>query len=65
MQAVRAYRYTLMQAVRARIVTDWRDYPHTKVDIEMWRAIRRAVELNAFLEDVPYKRYELKHGQRS
>ena len=63
LQAVRAYRYTLLQAVRARIVTDWRDYPHTIVNVEMERAVRRAVELNAFLEDVPYARYE-KHEAR-
>jgi hypothetical protein len=60
LQAMRAYRYTLMQAVRAGIVLDWRDYPHTRMDIEMERVIRRAVELNAFLEDVPYARYERK-----
>jgi hypothetical protein len=50
--------------VRARLVRDWRDYPHTRVDVEMDRMIRRAVELKAFLEDVPYARYERRrHGQ--
>lgn len=58
LQAERAYRYTLNQAVRARIVTDWRDYAHTRVNVEKDRAIKRAVELDAFLEDVPYARYE-------
>ena len=65
LQARRAYRYTLMQAVRARLVRDWRDYPHTRVDVELDAMIRRAVELRAFLEDVPYARYErqrLRHG---
>jgi len=34
-QCRRAYRYTLTQAVRHGIVDDWRDYPHTRVDIEL------------------------------
>jgi hypothetical protein len=63
LQAQRAYRYTLMQAVRARLVKDWRDYPDTHVKIERDRAIRRAVELKAFLEEVPYARYERKQKQ--
>ena len=58
LQATRAYRYTRLQAVRARIVRDWRDYQHTRVNVEVDRAIRRAVELKAFLEGVPYARYE-------
>jgi hypothetical protein len=58
LQARRAYRYTLMQAVRARLVRDWRDYPHTRVDVELDAMIRRAVQLKAFLEDVPYARYD-------
>src|SRR3954463_16570184 len=45
LQARRAYRYTLMQAVRAGIVRDWREYPHTRVNVEVERAIGRAVEL--------------------
>jgi REP element-mobilizing transposase RayT len=56
-QARRAYRYTLTQAVRAQLVSDWRDYPHTRVNVELERAIARALELRAFLEGVPYKRY--------
>lgn len=58
LQAQRAYRYTLMQAVRAGIVADWREYRHTRMSIGLNRAIRRAVELKAFLEGVPYARYE-------
>lgn len=34
-QYVKAYRYTLMQAVRAGIVRDWREYPYTRVYVEM------------------------------
>ena len=63
LQARRAYRYTLMQAVRARLVRDWREYPHTRVDVELEAMICRAVELSAFLEEVPYARYE-RHRQR-
>jgi hypothetical protein len=58
LQMRRAYRYTLMQAVRAGIVTDWRQYLGTRVDVELELAVKRAKELNAFLENVPYKRYE-------
>jgi REP element-mobilizing transposase RayT len=56
-QARLAYRYTLLQGVRHGIVDDWQAYGHTRVNVELERAIRRFVELNAFLEGVPYKRY--------
>jgi hypothetical protein len=59
-QARRAYRYTLLQAVRAGIVRDYREYVHTRVNIELDRAVRRALELRAFLEKVPYTRYDAK-----
>ena len=64
LQAERAYRYTLLQAVRAKLVKDWRNYPDTHVNVEMWRAIRRAVELKAFMEGVPYARYERNRNRR-
>jgi hypothetical protein len=57
LQGRRTYRYTQRQAVRHEIVKDWREYRFTLVNVEMERAIRRAVELNAFMEGVPYKRY--------
>jgi|SRR5439155_2748850 len=57
-QGRKSYRYTLLQAVEAGIVKDYRDYPHTRIFIEVERAIRRANELNVWLEDVPYKRYQ-------
>lgn len=63
LQAWRAYRYTLLQAVRAGIVTDYRLYPHTRVEVDRDRAIARAVEPRAFLGDVPYARYE-RHRRR-
>jgi hypothetical protein len=58
LQAVRAYRYTKLQAVRARIVKDDRDYPHTRVYLDVDPCVKRAVELKAFLEEVPYARYD-------
>jgi hypothetical protein len=65
-QCRRAYRYTLLQAVRAGFVRDYRDYPHTHVDIEWERAIGRALELKTFegLESVPYPRYDRKRSGR-
>jgi REP element-mobilizing transposase RayT len=57
-QARLAYQYTLTQAVRHGIVRDWRMYLHTRVNVELESAIRRSHELKAFLEGVPYKRYQ-------
>ena len=53
-----AYRYVLMQSVRHGLCQDWREYPHTRAAIDLERGLRRALELNAFLEGVPYKRYQ-------
>lgn len=55
-----AYRYTLTQSERHGIVDDWHDYPHTRVSIELERGLKRALELKAFMEHVPYKRYQNK-----
>ncbi len=52
-----AFRYTLMQSVRCGLCRDWREYPHTRVNVELERGVKRALELGAFLEGVPYKRY--------
>lgn len=52
------YRYVLLQSVRHGIVKDYRDYPHTRVHIEFHRALKRAIDLQAFIDDVPYQRYE-------
>ena len=57
-QARLAFRYTLRQSVRHRVLEDWREYPHTRVNVELEIAIKRALEINAFMEGVPYKRYE-------
>jgi REP element-mobilizing transposase RayT len=53
-----AFRYTLTQSVRHGICTDWREYPHTKVNVELERGVKRALELRAFLEGVRYRRYD-------
>ena len=60
-QCRRAYRYTLTQSTRHHVARDWRDYPHTRQAIDLDRGITRALELRAFLVDVPYRRY----GERS
>jgi REP element-mobilizing transposase RayT len=57
-QCRRAYKYTLLQAVRHNIVNDFCEYPHTRAPIELERGLKRALELRAFLEHVPYKRYQ-------
>jgi len=56
-QARLAYRYTLIQSQRHRVVQDYRTYPHTRIGVDLEAAIQRAHELKAFLEGVPYKRY--------
>jgi hypothetical protein len=58
LQARRSYRSTLVQAVRAGIVTEHRLYPHTRIFVPIEPVIRRAQELKVFLPNVPYKRYE-------
>ena len=57
-QARLAYRYTWFQCRRHGIGADPQAYPHTRVNVELEHAIRRAHELEAFLEGVPYKRYQ-------
>jgi len=52
-----AYRYVLTQSVRHGLCAHWRDYPHTRVNVELERGVRRALELGAFMEGVPYPRY--------
>ena len=57
-QAERAYRYVLKQSMRHGIARDYRLYSHTRVNIEFERALKRALELKAFLPEVPYQRYQ-------
>ena len=58
-----AYRYVLTQSERHGLCADHRTYPHTRINIDLDRALKRAMELNAFLEGVPYPRYE-RRGRR-
>jgi len=57
-QYVKAYTYTLKQAVRAGIVPTWHDYPHTRIFVDMQTGLEFAHKHRAFLYGVPYKRYE-------
>jgi hypothetical protein len=58
LQARRAYRYTLTQSTRHKLVSDYRTYPHTHVNVDIDRAVKRALELDAFLTKLPYPRYK-------
>lgn len=57
-QCRRAYRYVLNQPRRHGVCADPSAYPHTRPRIDVERGIRRAVQIGAFLEGVPYKRYD-------
>ena len=63
-QCRRAYRYTLTQSVRHGLCSDWREYPHTRVNVELETGVRRALELAAFLEGVRYKRHQREPKRR-
>lgn len=56
----RAYRYVLSQSVRHGLCRDWRDYPGTRVWLELGEALGFATSHKAFLPGVPYRRYERK-----
>jgi len=58
LQLRRAYRYTYTQCRRHGVAPDPARYPHTRVNVDLERALRRALELGAFLESVLYKRYQ-------
>jgi hypothetical protein len=57
-QGRKTHTYVLTQAERHGIVRDWRDYPHTRVSVEVEQAIAFALEKGAFMEGVRYKRYD-------
>jgi len=52
-----AYRYTFTQCVRHGICADPALYPHTRVMVDLESAVKRSLELGAFLQGVDYKRY--------
>lgn len=53
-----SYRYVCIRSERHGVCDDWRAYPHTRVKIELERAVERALQLKAFLTGVLYKRYQ-------
>jgi len=56
-QCRRSYRYIWNQPRRHGIGPS-EVYPHTRVRIDLERGVKRALQLKAFLDGVPYKRYE-------
>ena len=62
-QCRRAYRYTLTQCRRHGLGDDWREFEGTRMRIELEAGVRRALELGAFMETVPYKRYQESRGR--
>ncbi len=57
-QGARTYEYVLRQSVRHGVTSDWRAYPHTRIVVPKRDAIQRAIKRSAFLDGVPYKRYQ-------
>ncbi len=58
-----AYRYTLTQCKRHGICDHWRDYPHTRVAVDLEKGVKRALELEAFMTGVSYPRYDGRGGR--
>lgn len=58
LQMRRTFRYVYTQCRRHHICADPRQYAHTRVNVELESAVRRATELEAFLYGVRYRRYE-------
>ena len=56
--------HTLTQAVRHKLCRDWRKYRHTIMNVDLEVAVKRAMELKVFLEEVPYARYERNRSKR-
>lgn len=52
------YRYIWTQCKRHGICLDPRDYPHTRVCVELEHGLQRALCLDAFLRGVPYPRLD-------
>ncbi|MEM9415954.1 MAG: transposase [Planctomycetota bacterium] len=53
-----SYRYVCIQSERHGVCDDWAGYAHTRINVELECAVERALERNAFLTGVPYKRYQ-------
>ena len=54
-QCRRTYAYIQRQAVRHGVGRQ--DYPHTRITVDLEVGVRRALQLDAFMEGVPYRRY--------
>jgi hypothetical protein len=52
------HKYVLTQAERHGVAGDHRRYPHTRLVVDVEEAIRFALERDAFMRHVRYKRYE-------
>lgn len=57
-QLRRSFEYVRTQSERHGICANWRDYPWTRITLELDDALDRARRLDAYLPDVPYKRYD-------
>jgi REP element-mobilizing transposase RayT len=53
-----AYGYTLTQSIRRGVCRDWREYPHTRMNVKLDDGLARAIQSRAFLAHIPYKRYQ-------
>jgi len=58
LQFRRTYKYILTQCRRHNICADPLKYPHTRIDVSLEDGLKLALEKNAFMEEVPYKRYD-------
>jgi REP element-mobilizing transposase RayT len=58
LQCRRAFRYTFTQCNRHGVCSDPKNYPHTRVYVDVETAVQRALQLRSFLQGVPYKRYQ-------
>jgi len=56
-QVRKASQYVLRQAIRARLVSDWREYPHTRLHVDLDERIRYAREVGAIPIPLAYRRY--------
>lgn len=59
-----AFQCTLTQSVRHKLCDDHKEYPHTRVYIDVDVGVKRSLELKAFLEGVGYKRYHRRNRER-
>ena len=60
-QARKTFRYIPRQPLRHGLIPAHASpdsYPHTRLRVPLEQALRRATQLNAYLQGVPYKRYQ-------